>query len=118
VSGGPAAVWRRGLALYAAGEWHEAHECFEELWRQHGRRSPEGRLLQALVQLCASELKRVAGGPAAGRLAARAAAHLDGLPDPLLGVRTLELAARIRAPGRPLAIPLASDPVDGPTALG
>jgi len=108
-----ALVWQRGLALFDAGAWHEAHERFEELWRLHARRSPEGRLLQALVQLCASELKRVAGGRAAGRLAARAANHLDGLPNPLLGVRTGELAARIRAPGRPVAIPLALDGMGG-----
>jgi predicted metal-dependent hydrolase len=106
-------VWQRGLALFAAGAWHEAHDEFEELWRAHGRRSAEGRLLQALVQLCASELKRVAGGRAAGRLAARAAGHLEGLPDPLLGVRTGELAARIRAPGRPVAIPLELDGAGG-----
>mgnify|MGYP005852494887 CR=1 FL=1 len=110
-------LWRQGLALFAAGDWHEAHECFEALWRLHGRRSPEGWLLQALIQLCAAELKRVAGGPAAARLAARAASHLEGLPDPLLGVRTPELAARIRAPGRPVAIPLAGPPVDGTERL-
>jgi predicted metal-dependent hydrolase len=112
------AVWRAGLARFAAGAWHDAHDCFEELWRAHGRRSAEGRLLQALVQLCASELKREAGGRAAARLAARAAAHLDGLPDPLLGVETRELAARIRAPVRPVAIPLVPEPVDGPGGLG
>jgi len=110
-----ALVWQRGLALFEAGAWHEAHERFEELWRRHGRRSPEGRLLQALVQLCASELKQVTGGRAAPRLSARAAAHLDGLPDPLLGVRTGELSARIRAPGRPVAIPLE---LDGASGLG
>jgi predicted metal-dependent hydrolase len=112
------ALWRRGLALFAAGDWHEAHECFEALWRAHGRRTPEGRLLQALIQLCAAELKRVAGGAAAARLAARAAGHLDGLPDPLLGIRTPELAARIRAAGRPVAIPLAGAPVDATERLG
>lgn len=114
----PETVWRRGLALFADGAWHEAHECFEALWRGHGRRSPEGLLCQALVQLCASELKRVAGGRAAARLAARAAGHLDGLPDPLLGVRTAELAARIRAPGRPVRIPLEAASLDGPGRLG
>jgi predicted metal-dependent hydrolase len=103
-------IWRRGLARFAAGAFHAAHEDFEDLWRAYGRRSREGRLLQALVQLCASELKRESGGRAAGRLAARAAAHLEGLPDPLLGIRTAELAIRIRAPERPIAIPLA--PVD------
>ena len=101
-----AALFRLGLERFAASDWFGAHECFEDLWRCHGRGSAEGRLLQALVQLCASELKRVAGGRAAGRLAARAAAHLDALPDPLLGVRTRALAARIRAPARPVVIPL------------
>lgn len=108
------APWARGLALFAAGAWHEAHECFEALWRRYGRRTPEGHLCQALVQLCASELKRVAGGRAAGRLAARAAGHLDGLPDPLLGVRTAELAARIRSPQRPVVIPLVDGAPSGP----
>jgi predicted metal-dependent hydrolase len=119
------AVLARGFARFAAGAWHEAHEDFEALWRCAGRRTPEGRLLQALVQLCASELKRVAGGRAAGRLAARAAGHLDGLPDPLLGVRTAELAARIRSPARPVALPLvgagapaASPALDRPARLG
>lgn len=112
------APWARGLALFADGAWHEAHECFETLWRGYGRRTPEGQLCQALVQLCASELKRVAGGRAARRLAARAAGHLDGLPDPLLGVRTAELAARIRAPQRPVAIPLVADALDGRSGLG
>ena len=111
-------AWAQGLALFAEGAWHEAHERFEELWRQHGRRTPEGHLLQALVQLCASELKRESGGRAAGRLASRAADHLDGLPDPLLGVRTAELAARIRGPTRPVSIPLVPNPLDGGGGLG
>jgi len=63
-------------------------------------------VLQALVQLCAAELKRTSGGPAAGRLAARAAANREGLPEGILGIRVRELAARIRAPQRPVAIPL------------
>ncbi len=111
------ATFRRGLALFAAGSYHEAHESFEELWRGCGRRSAEGRLLQALVQLCASELKRRAGGPATARLAARAAGHLEALPEVVLGVRAAELAVRIRSPERPVRIPLAN-PLDAPGELG
>ncbi len=111
------ATFHRGLALFAAGACHEAHEAFEELWRGYGRRSAEGQLLQALVQLCASELKRCAGGRAAARLAARAAGHLDGLPDLVLGVRTPELAARIRNPERPLRVPL-ENRLDAPGVVG
>lgn len=107
------ATFHLGLTLFAAGAFHEAHEAFEELWRGHGRHSDEGHLLQALVQLCASELKRRAGGPAASRLAARAAGHLEGLPDVLLGIRTAELAIRIRSRERPVRVPLANR-LDGP----
>jgi predicted metal-dependent hydrolase len=84
---------------------------FEELWRMAGRRSDPGRLLQALVQLAASELKRELGGRAAARLAARAARTLEGLPAQLLGVRVHELARRIRSPERPVRIPI--DETDG-----
>jgi predicted metal-dependent hydrolase len=98
--------------LFEAGRWFEAHEVFEVLWRAAGRSSAEGRLLQALVQLAASELKREAGGPAARRLAERAARHLDRLPPATLGVRVAELARRIRDPARPVRIPL-----DGSAAL-
>lgn len=111
------ATFRRGLALFAAGAFHEAHEAFEELWCGYGRHSDEGHLLQALVQLCASELKRRAGGPAAARLAARAAGHLEDLPDLVLGVRTPELAARIRSPERPVRVPL-ENPLDASGVLG
>ena len=111
------ATFRRGLARFAAGAWHEAHEAFEELWHGYGRSSEEGRLLQALVQLCASELKRQAGGPAASRLAARAAGHLDGLAGVVLGIRAAELAARIRSRERPVRVPL-ENPLDAPADLG
>jgi uncharacterized protein len=110
-------TFRRGLALFAAGACHQAHEAFEELWRGYGRHSDEGHLLQALVQLCASELKRQAGGPATARLAARAAGHLEGLPDVVLGVRTAELAVRIRSRERPVRVPL-ENPLDAPADLG
>ena len=58
------------------------------------------------MQLSASELKREAGGPAARRLAERAARNLEALPADVLGVRVAELARRIRSPVRPVRIPL------------
>jgi hypothetical protein len=105
--------WLHGLALFAAGFWWEAHEVFEGLAHAFGRAGPEGRLLRALVQLAAAELKHEAQGPAARRLASRARNLLAGLPDPVLGVRVAALAAAINAaheagaPG-PVDIPLES----------
>jgi hypothetical protein len=105
------AAWLHGVALFERRLWFEAHEVFERLLAGFGRTSPEGRLLRALVQLAAAELKREARGPAAGRLAARARGHLGSLPDHVLGVRVRELESAIDAvhgagaPG-PVRIPL------------
>jgi predicted metal-dependent hydrolase len=93
---GPAA-WRRGLELFHAGRWFEAHELFEDCWLAFGRATAEGRLARGLVQLAAAELKRGTGGPAAPRLAERACRTLEGLPPLLLGVRVAELVRAIRA---------------------
>jgi predicted metal-dependent hydrolase len=111
--------WLHGLDLFHAGYFWEAHEVFEAYTRVFGA-GVEGRLLRALVQLAASELKRAEGGPAAPRLADRALRGLEGLPAVVLGVRTRELAARVAAlrraagsgasPAEALEIPLDEGP--------
>jgi predicted metal-dependent hydrolase len=88
--------WLHGLDLFHAGYFWEAHEVFEAYTRVFGA-GAEGRLLRALVQLAAAELKRADGGPAASRLADRAVRGLEGLPAVVLGVRTRALATRVTA---------------------
>ena len=46
------AATARGLALLRAGDFFEAHECFEEVWRS--ARDEERMLMHALAQLAAS----------------------------------------------------------------
>jgi hypothetical protein len=111
--------WLHAIDLFHAGYFWESHEGFEALAAAFGKASAEGRLLRALVQLAAAELKRATGGPAAGRLAARARRGLAGLPEVVLGVRVRELAGQIeRAIGRGGGAPPIRLPLDRPDARG
>jgi hypothetical protein len=55
----------RGLALFNAGYYWEAHEAWESLWHAHGRRGETADLLKGLIKLAAAGVKiregRVAG---------------------------------------------------------
>jgi hypothetical protein len=111
------AAWREnadylyGLDLFHAGYWWESHEQFEALWRGFGRRSPEARLLRALLLVAGAELKRAIGEAAgASRLASRARAVLAELPHPLLGVRTDALERALARGRTPLRIPMTHRP--------
>lgn len=59
--GGPAVeeFVRRGVALYNAGRYWEAHEALEVVWR--GARAPERSLWQGLIQAAAALLHRERG---------------------------------------------------------
>ena len=65
----------RGIALFNAGYYWEAHEAWEGLWIAAGREGPVGALLSGLIKLAAAALKVRQGrtGPAT-RLGRRAAA--------------------------------------------
>lgn len=113
--------WLYALDLFEAGYYFEAHEWLEAFWIAFGRRTPEGRLARALVQLAAAQLQRERGSGAAGRMAERGARALAPLPSTVLGVCTDVLARRARAWARgtsgSLRVPLAGagDPRPGLT---
>lgn len=86
-----------GIDLFNAGYFWECHEALEGPWRAAGRGSVQGRFLQGLILLAASELQREAGLPgAARRLGARALARLEELPTPYMGVDVAALVAALR----------------------
>jgi len=93
---GPGASVQAGLERFGAGDFHGAHEAWEEGWRSsHG---PERALLQALAQLSAAFHqwhRRKASG--ASTLFARARRHLGALPSTLLGVEVAELELQLGA---------------------
>jgi hypothetical protein len=47
----------RGIALFNAGYYWEAHECWEALWHAHGRHGPTADLLKGLIKLAAAGVK-------------------------------------------------------------
>jgi hypothetical protein len=47
----------RGIILFNAGYYWEAHECWEALWHAHGRCGPTADLLKGLIKLAAAGVK-------------------------------------------------------------
>lgn len=50
-------AYLRGIALFNAGYYWEAHESWELLWHAHGRRGPVADILQGLIKLAAAGVK-------------------------------------------------------------
>jgi predicted metal-dependent hydrolase len=93
-------LYLRGVDLFNHAYFWESHEAFEALWRGSPEGSAAADLLQGLIQVAASEIKRFSAMPDAARtLAERALARLVRVPSPYLGidVRAFEhdVAARI-----------------------
>jgi hypothetical protein len=53
--GSPA--YRRGIALFNAGYYWEAHEAWEGLWHAHGRVGPTADLVKGLIKRAAAGVK-------------------------------------------------------------
>lgn len=67
-------AYLRGVELFNAGYYWEAHEAWEPLWLAHGRRGAVAGVLQGLIKLAAAGVKIREGRPAGARShAARAA---------------------------------------------
>jgi hypothetical protein len=91
----------RGVDLFNAGYYWEAHEMWEGLWNACGREGDTALLLRALIALAASALKQRAGSEAGARThAERAARMLRRLPGHAMGLDPAALAHRLEAGGR------------------
>lgn len=85
-----------GLLRFQAGEFHAAHDAWEEGWR--AAQGAERHLLQALVQLAAAFHQWAKKKPAgAATLFGRARGHLLSVPSALLGVDVSELELDLEA---------------------
>jgi uncharacterized protein len=51
------ARFRRGVELFNAGYYWEAHEVWEVLWHAYGRRGPMADVIKALIKLAAAGVK-------------------------------------------------------------
>ena len=91
------ATYLRGVDLYNAAYWWESHEAFEALWRGAGE-GPTADFFQGLIQVAASELKRVMDSEGAARaLAGRGLARLAGAPSPFLGLDVRRFSEDVEA---------------------
>ena len=70
------ALYRRGVELFNAGYYWEAHEAWEPLWHAHGRRGVIADVLRALIKLAAAGVKVLEGRPDGVRTHASRAAAL------------------------------------------
>jgi predicted metal-dependent hydrolase len=88
----------QGLLAYERGDFFDAHELWEQLWRDEPQ-GPARTFLQGLIQLAAAMHKAVASrAPApAHRLLGRAIEKLRAVPDPLGLDLTQLLAEAARA---------------------
>jgi uncharacterized protein len=50
-------LFDRGIALFEAGYYWEAHEAWEALWHAAGRRGPTADILRGLIKLAAAGIK-------------------------------------------------------------
>jgi predicted metal-dependent hydrolase len=91
-----AAAVQAGLVHFQGGDFHAAHEAWEQGWRI--AQGPERHLLQALAQLAAAfhhwSRRKPTG---AATLFVRARGHLSGIPSTLLGVEVSELELELGA---------------------
>jgi len=80
--------YMRGIRLFNAGYYWEAHECWEALWHVHGRTGPTADFLRALIKLAAAGVKVRERRPLGVTTHARRAAELLAMLQAQVG-RTL-----------------------------
>ena len=72
-------VWRHGISLFNSARFFDAHEAFEEVWRDAPRGTHLRRHIQGIVQLAVAFHHHSTGNPAGARsVLERAWRNLDG----------------------------------------
>lgn len=89
----PPAAFDRGVTLFNAGHWWEAHEAWETLWLP--ARDEERAFYQALILLAAALHKRWHHGSLTHRNYHKARRYLQTLPDEYRGVNLRQLSADV-----------------------
>ena len=81
-------TFREGLAAYNRGDYYEAHERWELLWRDEPEESVKRNFLQGLIQVAAAlhKLGVMKSATGAMRLFERARARLLQVPDGMFGI--------------------------------
>jgi predicted metal-dependent hydrolase len=69
-------AYTRGVELFNAGYYWEAHEVWEPLWHAHGRCGPTADLIKGLIKLAAAGVKVREGQPHGVQTHARRASEL------------------------------------------
>ncbi|MFH5797350.1 DUF309 domain-containing protein [Haladaptatus sp. CMAA 1911] len=89
---------RAGVAIYNAGEFHAAHDAWEDHWLDLERDTEDERLLHGLIQFTAVVYHAGDGNWAGMRgLAESAAAYLSGLPNDYRGINVETVRTYLRA---------------------
>ena len=91
------AYFERGLGAYCAGEFFEAHELWEELWRDE-KDDDHKQFLQGLIQVAAAmhKIQAQRNPEPAGRLLQRAMVRLSVFPPHYFGIRVDQLLVEAR----------------------
>lgn len=96
-----------GVRLYNAGEFHEAHDCFEAEWYSYGSGTTESAFLHGMVQVAAGAYKHFDFEDDAGMrsLFGTALQYLQDVPRDYYGVDLLDVRTTL------------TNALDDPTAL-
>jgi predicted metal-dependent hydrolase len=103
-----------GVELFNRGEYHPAHDCFEDEWYNYGRGSTESAFLHGMVQVAAGAHKHATGDDEGMRSLFRTALqYLSGVPRDYYGVDVLDIRTRVtNARGDPGALDDWTIPLD------
>ncbi|AXG07594.1 DUF309 domain-containing protein [Haloplanus rubicundus] len=88
-----------GVRLYNAGEYHEAHDCFEAEWYNYGSGSTESAFLHGMVQVAAGAYKHVdfENDDGMRSLFETALQYLHGVPSDYYGVNVDDVRTTLQA---------------------
>lgn len=100
--GSQSPLFQRGVVLFNAGYYWEAHEVWEALWHAYGRRGVLADVVRALIKLAAAGVKVREGQEHGVRVHARRAAELlasarSAGPSHQLGLNLEDWAQRCQA---------------------